>query len=349
MNPLQELYQRLSRAFVLLMIVLGLGTLGLFAMGGGKWTLEECLYMTVITLSTVGYGEVVPVSDVPHARIFLIFLILFGMGVILYFASAVVAIFVEGDLRQLWRKRSMQKKIEKLSSHVIVCGAGTTGGHVMKEMSATRTPFVVIERDESKIERFRKRNKNLGELLFIVGDATEQNLLLDAGIERARGIIVALPDDKDCLIVTVTARQMRRDLRVVSKAHEPEYVRRIRQAGANAVVSPNQIGGMRLSSEMIRPTVVQFLDLMLRDKEKNLRIEQIEIDGKSTIVGKKLAESHIRRDTNLLVIAAQNSLTGEYVYNPGPEFVVDKGTVLIVLGSTDDVIKIRDEYGVVQT
>lgn len=344
MNALQELYQRIVRAFILLLVVFAVGTAGLWIIGEGKWSVEDCLYMTAITLSTVGYGEVIPVSEIAHARVFVVILILFGMGVMLYFASAIVSIFVEGDFRKMWRKRKMQKKIERMTDHIVLCGAGTTGGHVMREMLATKTPFVIIEIDPKKIERLGKKFPH-EELSYVVGDATEHSVLVDAGIERARGIIVALPDDKDCLIVTVTARQMRRDIRVVSKAHEPEYIRRIKQSGADAVVSPNQIGGMRLVSEMIRPTVVQFLDLMLRDKEKNLRIEQIHIDESSGIVGQHLSDTDIRKTTNLLVIAAQNEKTETYTYNPGPDFLIEEGTVLIVLGSTADVIKIRNEYG----
>ncbi len=344
MSLIKEIYQRLYRAFLLLFIALATGTAGLWFLGNGKWSVEDCLYMTVITLTTVGYGEVVPVTEVQHARIFVIFLILFGMGIILYFSSEVVAILVEGDMRKLWRKRRMLNRIEKMSDHIVLCGAGTTGGQVMGEMLSTRTPFVLVEASEEKIEKFLERNPGK-ELSYIAGDATEQSVLVDAGLMRARGIIVALPDDKDSLIVTVTARQMRKDIRIVSKAIEPGYARRIRQAGADAVVSPTAIGGMRLASEMIRPTVVQFLDLMLRDKEKNLRIEQIGIEEDSGIVGKRLADTDIRKTTQLLVIAAQNRFTEKYVYNPGPDFVVEKGTVLIVLGSTDDVVKLRKSYG----
>lgn len=340
-ESLKEQAVRAYRAFMLVLIVLAVGTIGFLLVGEGSWSLEDCLYMTVITISTVGYGEVIPVSSVPHGRLFAVFLIMFGMGAILYFASTVVAIFVEGDLRRYWRRRKMQNAISRLSDHVIVCGCGTTGGLVVEELIATRTPFVVVERDEKKIKSMREKHKERG-FAYVMGNATDQHVLKEAGIETARGLIVALPEDKDCLIVSITARQMNHDLRIVSKAHEPNYIPRIEKAGADAVVSPNMIGGMRLVSEMIRPTVVQFLDLMLRDKEKNLRIEEVEIHDDSEIVGKKLHETQIRKITDLLVIAARNRDTGEYTYNPGPNFSVEKGTTLVVLGSTDDVIKLRN-------
>ncbi len=337
---LKELYFRLYRAFAILIIVLAIGTGGLYLFGQGDWSLEDCLYMTVITLGSVGYGEIVPVDKVPHARLFVIFIILLGMGGVMYFTSAVVALFVEGDLRKFWRKRNMESTISRLMNHIIVCGGGTTGRLIVDELLTTRTPFVVIEMNEDRVKEIRDRYHE-HEVPYVIGDATDQGTLAAAGIERARGLIVALPEDKDCLIVTITARQMRRDLRVVSKCHEPDYIPRINKAGADTVVSPNVIGAMRIVSEMIRPTVTQFLDLMLRDKEKNLRIEQVEIAAGSELTGKRLADTTIRKITELLVIAARNEKTGKYDYNPGPNFVIEDGTVLIVLGSTDDVIKLR--------
>jgi len=340
---MRELTNRAWRAFVFVVVCLMLGTLGFFLIGRGEWSLERCLYMTVITLTTVGYGEVVPISEVAHGPLFVILLLLFGMGSLVYFTSSVVAVFVEGDLRHFWRKRRMEKAVARMENHVIVCGCGTTGRLVVEELMATRTQFAVIDRDEARVEAMRDRVGK--DLVYVVGLATDQSVLEEAGIGRARGVIVALPDDKDCLIVAITARQLNRKLRIVSRCHEPGYVERITRAGADAVISPNEIGGMRLVSEMIRPTVVQFLDLMLRDKEKNLRIEQVEIGEGSEIIGKRLVETDIRKITELLVIAARNERTGAYTYNPGPNFVVEKGTVLIVLGSTADVIKLRSAVG----
>ena len=343
-ESLKEQYSRTYKAFLLVLIVLAVGTFGFLLIGEGAWSFEDCLYMTVITISTVGYGEVIPVSDVPSGRIFAVFLIMFGMGAILYFASTIMAILVEGDFRRFWRKRKMDKAIAKLEKHIVLCGSGVTGSLVMDELITTRTPFVVVDADEEKIRSARERLKGF-ELNYVVGNATDQHTLSEAGIERAAGIIVALPEDKDSLIVTITARQMNPDLRIVSKCIEPHRIERIRKAGADAVVSPNAIGGMRLVSEMVRPTVMQFLDLMLRDKEKNLRIEQVAVDPESDIVGKKLCEMQIRKDTDLLVIAAQDETTGKYIYNPGPDFPITVDTVLVVLGSTDDVIKLRNACG----
>lgn len=339
----EDTLTRALHGLILVVVIIFLGTIGLFAIGKGAWSFEQCLYMTVITVSTVGYGEVIPIDQVPHARIFLVFLILFGMGSMVYFGSTIVALFIERDFSKRWRKRKMEKKIEDLSNHVIVCGAGTVGQQVILELMVTRTDFVIIESEETRIDDIRVEY-NLKNPIHIIGDATDDDVLRAAGIERARGIVITLPSDKDSLITTVTARQMNKDLRIVSRCHEPDIVQRLIKAGANSVVSPNVIGGMRLVSEMIRPQVVEFLDIMLRDKDKNLRVEEAVIPSNSDLIGKKLQETWIRKITGLLVIAVKHAEKGTYTYNPGPNFVIEKGTILILLGTVDDVHKLNERF-----
>lgn len=345
MQPLyshENVYTRAKQGFFLVLVVMLAGTVGFYFIGHGTWSLEKCLYMTVITVSTVGYGEVVPLDQVAHARIFAIFLILFGMGSMMFFGSTIVALFVEKDIGKAWRERKMDRQIANLEDHVIVCGAGTVGKQVVMELLATKTPFVIIESETQRIDEIRAEY-DIKNPLHLIGDGTDGEVLVQAGIARARGIIITLPSDKDSLITTVTARQMNAKLRIVSRCHEPENVQRIIKAGADSVISPNVIGGMRLVSEMIRPSVVEFLDLMLKDKDKNLRIEEIAIPEDSDLVGKKLHEAWIRKITSLLVIAVKNVEKDTYAYNPGPDHVIDKGEILIVLGTTEDVNKLRDK------
>jgi voltage-gated potassium channel len=327
-------------AFLVAVVIVG-GTVGFHAIGlyhGFHWPWWDCLYMTVITISTVGYGEILPIAGVPEARAFTMVLILFGMGMLLYFASSIVSMIVEMDVKQAFRRRSMRKAIEGLEEHIIVCGAGTTGIHVVEELMATKRAFVVIEVDPKRIEWIEV---HLGQpILYLQGDATEDDVLRAAGIERAMGVVSALSNDKDNLFVTVTARQLNSRLRIISRAKEVASANKLKRAGASSVVSPNFIGGMRMVSEMIRPEVTEFLDLMLRDKDKNLRIEEVQVLPESILAGKTLAESNLRKVTRLLVIAARDR-AGGYHYNPGPEFVLAEGTTLIVLGETDDVAKFR--------
>ncbi len=346
LTKMDDSYTQAKRGLILVVIVVFLGTLGFYLIGGGHWTLEQCFYMTVITVSTVGYGEVVPLDDVPYARLFAVLLILFGMGSMVFFGSSVVALLVEKDISKLWRKRKMEKEIAQMENHVIVCGAGTVGREVIIELVKTRTPFVAIESDEQRIEALKlelKADYNFNNPLFVVGDASDDDELKHAGVEKARGIIVTLPSDKDSLIATVTARQLNLGLRIVSRCHEPQTIQRILKAGADSVVAPNIIGGMRLVSEMIRPHVVQFLDMMLKEKDKNLRVEEAVIPEGSDLIGIKLQDSWIRKITGLLVIAVNDTRKGTYEYNPGPGHVIQEGTTLILLGTANDVIKLREK------
>lgn len=338
---MREGWNRVWIGFVLVVGVVAFGSIGFHMIGqwnGLNWSWWDCIYMTVITVSTVGYGEVLPIQDTDMGRVFAIFLILFGMGMLLYFASAIVALVVEFDVKEVLSRRARLKAVQDLRNHIIVCGVGTTGIHVIEELYATKTPFIVVESSQERLEWICS---HIGEdVLSIVGDATEDEVLVEAGIEHAQGVVTALSSDKDNLFVTITARQLNSELRIVSRAREVTASTKMKRAGADAVVSPNLIGGRRMVSEMIRPEVIQFLDIMLRDKEKTLRIEEARIPEGSVLVGRCLSETEIRKITKLLVIAVRFP-NGDYEYNPGPSFCLKGGATLIVLGESTDVVKLR--------
>lgn len=329
---------RMVRALTALLIAMSIGTVGFWLIESGKASLSDCLYMTIITLSTVGYGEVIPLT--PVGRAFASVLIIFGMGTLLYFASTVVALWVEIDMSKARRRRKMEKAISQLSNHIIVCGVGATGSHVVQELDATKTPFVMIDSNEERISAIVEMLNHKQQLLSVVGDATEDRVLEEAGIERARGLVAALRDDKDNVYITLSARQLNPKLRIIARAMEKDALSKILRAGADQVVSPNLIGGMRIASEMIRPEVVEFLDMMMRDMDKNTRIEQVSLPLGSPLVGKKLSETNIRKTTDVLVIAIRDKL-GKYIYNPGPEAVLTGEATLIVLGAVDSIIRLR--------
>ncbi len=311
------------------------GTVGYFLLGGGDWSVGDCAYMTVISLTTVGYGEVLRgIDHVPYARLFTATLLVLGAGVVLYFLSVLTTYLVEGEFLDLRRKRKMRKMIDKLSEHIIVCGAGRTGGHIVHELCEARWPFVVIDNDVERINRCQDAEDV--SIDHIIDDATDDAVLLSAGIEKAAGIVAALPQDKDNLYVVLTARGLNQKLRIVTKAVDFRAAPKLRAAGADSVVNVNQIGGLRLASEMIRPQVVTFLDKMVRDKDKTLRFEELTIGGGSPLVGKQLASADLREARNLLIVAAYDA-QGAYTYSPGPKFVLEEAMTLIVLGETDAV------------
>ena len=333
------LRRRLGVAAITMASVYLLGTIGYFILGGGKWSLADCAYMTVISITTVGYGEVLRgIESVPYARLFTSALLLSGAGVAVYTVSVLTTFLVEGEFLQLRRRKRMRKEIERLHGHVIICGAGHTGFHIIDELAKARRSLVVIETDSEKITRCEETLEI--RVKHLLGDATDDAVLVAAGIERAHGVVAGLPDDKSNLYVVLTARGINPRLRIVAKAVDPRAPHKLRVAGADSVVTVNKIGGLRLASEMIRPEVVDFLDNLVWAKDQNLRFEEIRVPSGSSLSGQALAQTDIRRERNLLVVAARGE--GErYTYSPGPDFVLREGMTLILLGETDSVERLR--------
>ncbi len=334
-----KIYGRLFSAAFFLSCVVVLGASTYFHIGGGRWSWFDCLYMTVITISTVGFSELLDgMHTLTEARILTLVLIVVGSGTLLYFVSNVTAVIIEGDLQGLLRRRRMDKRILNLEQHVILCGAGSTGEHIARELVAINKPCVVIERDEARIVELNEELRT--ELPHVIGDATDDHTLEKAGIRKASGIIAALHNDKDNLFITISARALNANARIVAKAVELSSEAKLLRAGANSIVSPNRIGGMRLVSEMIRPHTVEFLDRMLRARDQNLRIEDARVPEGSSLVGRTLAEVSIR-DTGALVIAVRLA-NGEYVYNPSSDLRIEAGASLIVIAHADEVARLRD-------
>ncbi|MFO8074412.1 MAG: potassium channel protein [Polyangia bacterium] len=327
------------KALSAVVFAIAVGTIGFWVVTGDEVPLHDCFYMTIITLSTVGYGEVIPLDLA--GRIFASVLIVFGMGSLIYFGSTVIALWVEIDLQQARRRRRMKKALDSIADHVIVCGVGTTGSRVVQELIETETPFVMIDTQEERLETLVQNAGDRNDPIpHVVGDATEDRVLHEAGIERAKGLVAALRNDKDNLYLILSARQLNPDLRIVARATETEAPPKMLRAGADRVVAPNLIGGMRIASEMIRPDVVEFLDVMLKDKEQSTRIEQVDLPEGSPLEGRRLSETRIREATDVLVIALRDK-RGRFIYNPGPETELTRGATLVVLGSQESVIKLR--------
>ena len=326
-------------AFAVLCVVVTAGTTIFHILGEGRWAWFDCLYMTVITLSTVGFAEVLPgIAEVPMARAWTVVLILLGSGSIVYFASTLTALFLEGDLGGLLRRKAMQRRIEALKDHVLVCGFGITGMHVVDELSASAIPYVIVDLDEVRLERLREVRGD--EVLYVVGDATVDGTLQSAGIERARGVIAALHEDKDNLFVTITARALNPEARIVAKAIEFASEAKLLRAGADAVVSPNLLGGRRLAAELVRPSVVHFFEHVVQRHHMAFHIEEVELPEHSFLVGKTLRESKIREVSNALVIAVRNA-EGELQYTPQAEHRLEAKSTLILMGQIEALIMLR--------
>ena len=327
-------YRRLMAAGGILAFAVLVSASGYRFIGDGEWDWSECLYMAAITLSTVGFGETLPGMDhLPLARGWTLVVIFMGSGTLLYFVSMLTALIVEGDLGGTLRMKRMQRRIDRLHDHVIVCGSGRTGTHIVDELIATGTPFVLIDVDLENLQHLAMEKGD--RMLWIAGDATDDDILREAGIDRAAGLVTALPDDRDNLFATVSARSLNPALRIVAKSVSSESEGKLRRSGANAVVSPYNIGAMRMVSEMVRPTVVRFLDEMLRDRERNLRIEQVTLSKGCPLDGIRLGDAGLRSWSNLLVMAVQET-DGTYRYNPSGDYVLSGGMTLIVLAPSQE-------------
>jgi voltage-gated potassium channel len=326
--------KRLALIGVWFVAILLAGTTAFMLVEG--WPFFDALYMTVITISTVGFQEVHPLGT--GGRLVVIGLILGGTGSLAYGVSVVTAFMVEGELGDILGKRRMEKALAQLRGHVILCGGGETGKHIVEELLKTRTPCVVIEQNLARaklLERF-------GSILVIEGDASDGDVLSRARIATAQGLITTLPSDKDNLFVILTARELNPKLRIVSRVITDGSKPKLQKAGADEVVSSNQIGGLRMVSAMIRPQVVSFLDSMLRDPNRVLRVEEAEVGADSPLLGKTLGEVDLHDRVGLLVIAKRQGRQGEYVYNPKASERFTVGDVLIVCGESGQIEALRE-------
>ena len=331
---------RLQLVILLIILVILAGTLGYYAMFGGKYAIMDCLYMTVISITSVGYGEIIEITGNVPAEIFTMVLITFGMGIILYGLGTLTAVLIEGELSGILRKKKMEKEIGKLKNHIIVCGGGQTGLPVVMELVKNNESVVMIESEQESLDRCLRYVENL---LYVKGDATEDENLLAAGIETARGIAICLPSDKDNLYITMASRMLNSKVRIISTLVNVKLIPKLTKAGANSVVSPNTIGALRIASEMIRPTVVDFLDSMLRSKQGNLRIHQVVVTQNTASIGKPLGESGLVDRFGLLVLGAKKP-GKEIQFNPDPLTQIDPGLVLIVMGEVDDIAQAQKNF-----
>jgi voltage-gated potassium channel len=335
--------RRMIGALLLLVSVVVVGAFGYWYIGWvqapGVWAFDDCIYMTVITISTVGFGEILDFATIDGGREWTLVLLVFGVAADLYVLSTITSFFVEADFGNLRRWRKQERRMKDIANHHIVCGVGRTGIHVVNELVAIGEHVLVVDHNEAALAELYERG-----VLTVVGDATDDDVLDRAGLRRAKGIVATLDDDKTNMFVVVTARQSNPKLRIVAKAMSPGAADKLRRAGADAVVTPAFIGGMRIASELVRPTVVRFLDEMLRDKDARLRIEEATVREASALAGKTLREANLRDETGVLVLAVRSE-GGTVSYVPDSELRIEAGHTLIAIGTPEQIATLRSRVG----
>jgi voltage-gated potassium channel len=315
----------------LLIFILCAGVLGYHYIEG--WPLFDSLYMTVITLATVGYGETHPLSM--PGRVFTIFLILSGMSIIFYALTEITTFVIEGEMTGILRRRRMNRHINKLKNHYILCGAGRSGSHVLNELRKTGRNCVVIEKDPAKVKHLLSEH-----VPVVEGEATEDIVLRSAGIERAAGLVTALPNDKDNLFVVITARGLNPTIRIVSKVDEITAREKFLRSGANTAVSATFIGGMRMASELIRPTTVSFLDTMLYGTS-SLRVEDVTVAPSSKHIGLPLDKCEPLHLSGVVLVSLKDDSKLGFRFNPPRDTRLKSGDTLIVIGDRAQIDHLR--------
>ena len=313
--------KKLFLALALIIIVIAFGTAGYQLIEG--WNFLDALYMTIITLTTVGYREVHELSS--RGMIFTIVLLMVGVGTFLYALSAGAKIILEGELQELFGRKRLEKKIKELKGHYIVCGYGRMGKIICRELKAKNVPFVAIERNGDFL------NNRLDDFLGISGDATNDDILREAGIERAKGLISVLPNDALNLYVVLSARELNPDLHIVARAGEEGSENKLLRAGADKVVSPYHIGGLRIAHTILRPAVVDFIEFATKTGNIELQMEEVTIPEGSSMADKSLDQCGIGRELGIIIVGIKRH-TGEMRFNPTSRSTVKAGDTLIALG-----------------
>jgi len=324
--------QRIIIAVILLCCVVIIGTVGYSLIQ--KWNVLDSLYMTIITIGTVGFHEVKELSH--SGRIFTIGLIIFGIGIGSYALANLSAFIIEGQIQNIFRGRKMEKQISQLKDHIIVCGYGNTGVETVEELVKAKKKFAVIEKDEHKVEELKQNGH-----LVLEGDATDDDVLERAGVNRANGLIATLANDADNVYVVLTAKGMNPQLRIVARAIDQLSCKKLIRAGADKVVSPYSIAGRRMARLLLSPGIVDFLEVMIQDEELELKIEEVKLKKNSKLDNKILSESNIKAETDGATVIGINKKGKKIVVNPPGSTVLESEDILFVLGNDSQIEKMK--------
>lgn len=325
--------KRIKWIFFSLFLLITVSTIGYWLMLGISFT--DALYMTIITISTVGYKEVVDMT--PMAKVFSIFVIFGGIGIVGYTFTSLEIIILESNFKSIRRNKVMKKRIENMQKHIIIAGGSESSEVMVKRFIHSGKDFVIIEKDKEKFEHFMEK-----EVPTLLGDATMEEALTRAGIERASGFISTLHTDADNIVAVLTARHMNKDLYIVSRAIEKNAREKLLKAGADNTVSSNEIGGNRMASLVLRPTIISFLDTITRAGNVELDLEDVVIGASSSMCNQSLKQIRIPQKIGLTVLATKKKDISEMRFNPDPNEVFQPGDSIIVLGTFEQIASLRE-------
>lgn len=301
-----------------------------------NYSIIEALYMTAITFTTIGYGEVKPLSET--GRLFTVIIALAGVSVLLITIAFVSQDIIDVQLRKILGRRKLEKEALKLKGHYIICGYGRMGKLIANELHQAKIPFVIVEVDEERCQEIEEKG-----YIYIRGDATQEEVLEKAGIRNAKGLVSVVGSDADNVFIVLTARGLNRGLYILSRAVDESTERKLKIAGADKVCSPYKIGGMRIALSITKPHVVDFLEVVTGSSQKGLWLEELKVSEEhKDLIGKTLSESGIKKRFGSMVLAVKNA-DGKMIFNPPSEYLIKEGDVLILLGNIEELEKIERE------
>ncbi len=331
----EDLRKRTRHVFIAFSLVAGVFVFGVFGyMIIEKWDVVDALFMTAMTLSTVGYGLPKPLDY--NGYLFTTILIVIGISTYLYAIGVVTSFFLDGDLRKYMRLRRMMRMIEKMEGHCIVMGGSEIGKYVIRQLAIRKHPFVFATPTPARVEEVKALIKDIvkeSDFLYVVGDAMDEQTLIKAGINKANTLIVSLSDDSLNVYVSLMARNMNKNLRIISEADNVTAIKRLRYAGVDNVLSATEIVGSRMASLVLNPALQSFMDIIHQSNSVHLKMEEVLVNVRSSLVGKTLSDSNIRKETGLLVVAIQSGT--EFKFNPDPSTVINAGDILVVIESDE--------------
>ena len=324
-------FKNLRNAIIVLFLIILTGTSGFMLIEG--WNFPDSLYMTIITITTTGFEEVHQLST--EGEIFTLILLLVSFGTVIYIGSMGVQILIESTF---FRRKKMQNKIEKLSDHYIVCGFGRMGNHICTDLKNAGVPFVVIENNPDSQKKLDE-----SEYLYDIGDASSDSILLRTGVKKAKGLVAVLSSDAENVFTTLSAKSLNQDIFVVARAIDEGTGSKLLKAGADRVVKPYELGGTRMAEILLRPGVMDFIDIVAGNKKMDIQIEEITVKKDSLMHKKTLAElPALRNELNVIIVAIQNEEKEIFIYNPKSDTIVDEGNKLIAIGEPSSLGKLKE-------